>query len=247
MKQIVMKKTRAEILKNKYVTLFNLFGKKIFESVVDLLSLKSLSEMDLEETDGKASAHQKLEEAAQLQMAAQSQRLDELIRQKQERADFLMGIKREKENKKVDNHEGPPIVKKPAFMRRVITSMKPQKQDIFPVTSDDSYHATPVDGATSVRPKTRLSLAQVQAMLIDQAKDARETIAINANEMNASTLGENDIVGVAALVRQTGKIAGPTPPQQPSQLMQAIGSVRSRLRAGAGSNAPAEVTASEQE
>ena len=113
---------------------FRIFGKDVFNSVLDLMSLKSLSEMDLEEVNGQKSAHQVLEEAAQAQMMEQSQKLEDIRAKQQLRADFLAGIKAEKkEIVVVDAQQGPPVVKKPAFLRRVITAIKPRKEEIAPI------------------------------------------------------------------------------------------------------------------
>ena len=237
MKSIVMRKTRNEILRNKFVFAFRIFGKDVFDSVLDLMSLKSLSEMDLEEVNGQKSAHQVLEEAAQAQMMEQSQKLEDIRAKQQLRADFLAGIKAEKkEIVVVDTQQGPPVVKKPAFLRRVITAIKPRKEDIAPMTSGDTQPAAPADSAA--RPKVRMSLAQVQSMLLDQSLEARESINLNGHDEGNTVQGEDSAAGVAALARETGQDQQPRPPTGASQLMRAMGSVRAKLRASSVQSAP---------
>jgi hypothetical protein len=231
MKNIVMKKTRIEILKDKRVHFLKMFGKEAFDSVVDLLSLKSLSEMDLEEVDGKKSGHQLLEEAALAQMAEQNQKIEDIIAKQKEKADFLAGIKTQKKEVVVETHEGPPIVKKPAFLRRVLTSIKPSKEDIAPIDTVASQPIAHNDAAT--RPKVRMSLAQVQAMLLDQSREAQASAAANTHQPDDAVPNVITAAGVAALAQETGQSLGPRPPTEASKLMQAMGSVRSRLRAGA--------------
>jgi hypothetical protein len=246
MKSIVMKKTRTDILKNKYVNLLKIFGKDVFDSVLDLMSLKSLSELDLEEVNGKKSGHQLLEEAAQAQMAEQSQKIEEILAKQKEKADFLAGIKTQKRVIVVESQQGPPVVKKPAFLRRVLTSIKPSKEDIAPVDPVVSQPTAQTDAAT--RPKVRMSLAQVQAMLLDQSREAQESTITSAQQTGDAAPDDSSAAGVAALARETGQSLGPRPPVETSKLMQAMGSVRTRLRASnaAQNNPPPTPPASEQ-
>jgi hypothetical protein len=237
MKSIVMRKARSEILKNKYVFALKILGKDAFDSFIDLMSLKHLSEMDLEEVNGKKSAHQVLEEAAESQMTEQALKIEEIIAKQRLRADFLAGINIEKKQIAiVDTQQGPPVVKKPAFLRRVITSIKPRKEDITPFYSGDTQPASPTD--PSDRPKLRMSLSHVQAMLLDQSLEARESVNMNEHDEGKSVQVEDSAAGVAALARETGKDQEPRPPTGASQLMRAMGSVRAKLRASALPSAP---------
>jgi hypothetical protein len=243
MKSIVMKKTRLEMLKNKYVNVLKILGKDAFDSVLDLMSLKSLSEMDLDEKDGQKSSHQLLEEAAHNQMTENNQKIEEIIARQKEKADFLAGIKTQKKEIVIVSQEGPPVVKKPAFLRRVITSIKPSKEDIAPI---DASQPTAQEDAAA-RPKVRMSLAQVQAMLLDQSREAQVSATIAVQPPDAVAPDVGSAAGVAALAQETGQSLGPRPPSEASRLMQAMGSVRSRLRANASqNNPPPPPSASEQ-
>jgi hypothetical protein len=236
MKNIVMKKTRIEILKNKYVNLFRILGKDAFDSVLELMSLKSLSEMDLEEVNGKKSGHQLLEEAAHATITEQNQKIAEIIAKQKEKADFLAGIQVKKKEVVVESQQGPPVVKKPAFLRRVLTSIKPSREHISPIDTVISQPAINADAAT--RPKVRMSLAQVQSMLHDQSREAQVSAAIYPQQTGDSAPEVGSAAGVASLAQETGQSLGPRPPSEASKLMQAMGSVRSRLRAGAAQNNP---------
>ncbi len=243
MKSIVMKQTKIEVLKNKYVFAFKIFGKGVFESVLDLMSLSSLSKMDFQEANGKKSGHQLLEEAVEAQMIEQGRQIEEIVARQKKRADFLAGIKPvEKEVVVVESQQGPPVVKKPAFLRRVITSIKPRKEDLARDISRETQPAAPNHAAD--RPKVRMSLAEVQALLQGQSLDARDPVNLITQEVGDAVLDDEKAAGVAALARETGQSLGPRPPAGASQLMQAMGSVRAKLRAGTPKSTPPPPTTS---
>jgi hypothetical protein len=239
MKTIIMKKTRNEILKNKYVFAFKILGKGVFESVIDLMSLESLSNLDFTEVNGQKSGHQLLEEAVQKQMMEQSLQVEDIVAKQKKRAEFLAGIKHTaKEVEAIVEAQGPPVVKKPAFLRRIITSIKPRKEDIARENYQDAQPAAPSDAGD--RPKVRMSLAQVQSMLQQQSLEARESADVNAQETGSNDSADENAAGVAALAIETGQ--RPRPPTGASQLMQAMGSVRARMRAGMAKSNPPTTT-----
>jgi hypothetical protein len=238
MKTIVTKKTRIEVQRSKYLFAYKLLGKDVFETLLDLKALQSLSQMDFQQVNGKKSGHELLEEAVNKEMMERSRQIEDIIARQKQRADFLANVESPKNVVKtvVESQQGPPIVKKPAFLRRVVTSIKPRKEDITSENFPDNRPASPTDAAG--RPQLRMSFAQVQAMLQGQSSEARESVNINSQEIDNAVLGDESGAGVAALARETGQSLGPRPPTGTSQLMQAMGSVRARLRAGTAKTAP---------
>jgi len=238
MKTIVEKKARNEVLRNKFVRVLKMFGKDFFDTVVNLLSLKKFADMDVEEVKGKKSAHEMLEEETQLKIHQQNVRMEEIIRKQQEKADFLKGHGPKKQKDEAEVAEfGPPVVKKPTFLRRTLTAIKPRKMDINPIALGAKPPAAPSDEAAATRPKPRMSMSQVHAMLHDQTQQARAPAALDAHETEAVVL-HDDAAGVAALARETGQVAGAASPTA-GRMMSAMGAVRARLRAGAVQSPPA--------
>ena len=240
MKSIVEKKARSQVLRNKFVGVLKIFGKDFFETVVNLLSLKKFADMDVEEVKGKKSAHDLLEEETQAAIRQQNAKLEEILRKQKERADFLAGNGPQK-SKAVDQQSaefGAPVVAKPIFMRRSLTTIKPRKQDMKPAASADVQPAAPNDEAAAARPKPRMSMAQLHAMLHDQTRQAREQDTPGAQEAAAAEPHDDNVAGVSALARETGHSPAPAPPTG-ARLMNAMGAVRAKLRAGLEQSRPA--------